>query len=99
MLILMKMALITNNGLFLPYSKISMSLALFFSIIGRLGTLLLSMIDIMSTLDNSQTYSCPLCFRGEIRAFPLMDAFGCDFWLVSRIFRAGSNIIVISLLS
>jgi hypothetical protein len=45
----------------------------------------------MPTLDYSQTYSCPLCLRGEIRAFPLMDAFGCDFWLVSRIFRAGSK--------
>ena len=37
------------------------------------------MLDTMPTLDYSQTYSCPLCLRGEIRAFPLMDAFGCDF--------------------
>ena len=33
----------------------------------------------MQTLDYSQTYSCPLCLRGEIRALPLMDAFGCNF--------------------
>ena len=56
-----------------------MSSALFFSIIGGLGILLISMLDTMPTLDYSQTYSCPLCLRGEIRAFPLMDAFGCDF--------------------
>lgn len=30
-------------------------------------------------LNYSQAYPCPLCLRGKIQAFPLMDAFGCDF--------------------
>ena len=75
----MKLELITNNGLLLPQSEILIRSALFFSIIEGLGILLISMLDTMPTLDYSQTYSCPLCLRGEIRAFPLMDAFGCDF--------------------
>jgi len=41
--------------------------------------MLLRSLNMVQTLNYSQTYPCPLCLRGEIQAFPLMDAFGCNF--------------------
>ncbi len=37
------------------------------------------MTSLLSMLSYSQTYSCPLCLRGEIQSLPLMDAFACGF--------------------